>query len=53
MMADAPAGSEAAAEMRVRMRHEMERVAATLERGLMTGEGGDPVLILTDDADGL
>lgn len=32
MTADAPAGSEAAAEMRARMRHELERVAATLEK---------------------
>lgn len=31
MMVDAPAGSEAGTEMRVRMRHELERVAATLE----------------------
>lgn len=38
MMADAPEGSEAAAEMRVRMRHELERVAATLE-GRASGTG--------------
>ena len=31
MIADAPAGSEAGTEMRVRMRQELERVAATLE----------------------
>ncbi|HVF07442.1 MAG TPA: hypothetical protein VNC60_02600 [Actinomycetota bacterium] len=38
MMADAPEGSEAATEMRVRMRHELERVAATLE-GRASGTG--------------
>ena len=41
MMADAPEGSEAAAEMRVRMRHELERVAATLE-GRVSGTGDQP-----------
>lgn len=42
MMADAPAGSEAGAEMRVRMRHELERVAATLEGQAASGKGGLP-----------
>ena len=36
MLADAPAGSEAAAEMRVRMRQELDRVAATLEQSTVT-----------------
>ncbi len=50
MMADAPAGSEAAAEMRVRMRQELDRVAATLEQSTATDrdEGASPQV---DDAE--
>ena len=47
MMADAPEGSEAAAEMRVRMRHELERVAATLEA--RASGTGDPPFVRVDD----
>ena len=49
MMADAPAGSEAGAEMRVRMRHELERVAATLE-GQAAGETGGPSFGQSDNS---
>jgi hypothetical protein len=52
MMADAPEGSEAAAEMRVRMRHELERVAATLE-GRASGTGDQPFVRLDPVETGL
>ena len=42
MIADAPAGSEASAEMRVRMRQELDRVAATLEQATATGRDAGP-----------
>ncbi len=51
MMADAPAGSEAAAEMRVRMRQELDRVAATLERPATTDRDDDPPPRAADDAE--
>lgn len=51
MMVDAPAGSEAGAEMRVRMRHEMERVAATLEAKTDATAGGAPFSTHDDDAE--
>jgi len=52
MIADAPAGSEAGTEMRVRMRQELERVAATLEGqhgATGHGSGGDPPFARSDD----
>ena len=53
MMADAPAGSEAGAEMRVRMRHELERVAATLEAQAASGKGGGPSAAGASTSDGV
>jgi hypothetical protein len=42
MMAESPEGAEAGVEMRVRMRQELERIAATLERRAGVVGRGDP-----------